>query len=99
MKKWRLQIFALTWLAYFGMYFRRKNFSVVMHVLSRELHTSKEEFAFVITVYSVMYMAGQFLNGYLSDRHGPRLIVGIGLLLSVIANLTMGWMGTVGSLV
>jgi OPA family sugar phosphate sensor protein UhpC-like MFS transporter len=97
MKKWRVQIFALTWLAYFGMYFCRKNFSVVMPVLSRELHTSKAEFAIVMTVYSLMYMIGQFLNGYLSDRHGPRLIVGIGLLLSVIANLMMGWMGTLGS--
>jgi len=97
MKRWRLQIFSVTWLAYFGMYFCRKNFSVVMPVLSRELHTSKDEFAVVITVYSLMYMIGQFLNGYLSDRHGPRLIVGIGLLLSVISNLMMGWMGTVGS--
>ena len=97
MKRWRLQIFAVTWLAYFGMYFCRKNFSVVMPLLSRELHTSKDEFAVVITVYSLMYMIGQFLNGYLSDRHGPRLIVGIGLLLSVISNLMMGWMGTVGS--
>ena len=97
MKRWRLQIFSVTWLAYFGMYFCRKNFSVVMPVLSRELHTSKDEFAVVITVYSLMYMIGQFLNGYLSDRHGTRLIVGIGLLLSVISNLMMGWMGTVGS--
>jgi MFS transporter, OPA family, sugar phosphate sensor protein UhpC len=97
MKKWRLQIFALTWMAYFGMYFCRKNFSVVMPVMSRELHTSKDEFAFVITIYSVMYMLGQFLNGYLSDRHGARLIVGIGLIISVIANLLMGWMGTIGS--
>lgn len=97
MKKWRVQIFSLTWLAYFGMYFCRKNFSVVMPVMSRELHTSKEEFAIVITGYSIMYMLGQFLNGYLSDRNGPRLIVAIGLLLSVIANLLMGWMGTIGS--
>jgi len=85
LKKWRVQIFAVTWLAYFGMYFCRKNFSVVMPVMSRELNTSKEEFAIVITVFSIMYMLGQFLNGYLSDRHGPRLIVAIGLLLSVIS--------------
>ena len=99
LKKWRVQIFAVTWLAYFGMYFCRKNFSVVMPVMSRELNTSKEDFALVITVFSIMYMLGQFLNGYLSDRHGPRLIVAIGLLLSVISNLLMGWMGTIGSFV
>ena len=99
MRKWRIQIFAVTWLAYFGMYFCRKNFSVVMPVMSRELGTSKEEFAFIITIYSIMYMLGQFLSGYLSDRHGPRLIVGIGLLLAVISNLLMGWIGTMGSFV
>lgn len=98
-KRWRLQIFGLTWLAYFGMYFCRKNFSVVMPVMSRELSTSKEEFAYVITIYSITYMLGQFLNGYLSDRHGPRLIVGVGLLISVISNLLMGWMGTIGSFI
>lgn len=97
MKRWRLRIFAVTWLAYFGMYFCRKNFSVVMPVLSREIHTTKEEFAVVITVYSIMYMLGQFLNGYLSDKRGPRLIVGIGILLSITANLVMGWMGSLGS--
>ena len=97
MKRWRIRVFTLTWFAYFGMYFCRKNFSVVMPVLSRELYTSKEDFALVITIYSIMYMLGQFLNGYLSDRNGPRVIVGIGLLLSVISNLLMGWIGTVGS--
>lgn len=97
MKSWRIRIFTFTWLAYFGMYFCRKNFSVVMPVMSRELHTSKEEFAVVITVYSIMYMVGQFLNGYLSDRYGSRIIVAIGLLLSVISNMLMGWMGTIGS--
>lgn len=99
MKKWRFQIFAVTWLAYFAMYFCRKNYSVVMPVMSRELHTSKEEFAIVITVYSIMYMLGQFLNGYLSDRKGARMVVGIGLLIAVVSNLFMGWAGTVGSFI
>lgn len=99
MKKWRYRIFSLTWLAYFAMYFCRKNYSVVMPVMNRELHTSKEEFAIVITVYSIMYMLGQFLSGYLSDRKGARLIVGIGLMISVVANFLMGWAGTVGSFI
>lgn len=99
MKKWRYQIFTITWLAYFAMYFCRKNFSVVMPVMNRELNTSKEEFAIVITVYSIMYMLGQFLNGYLSDRKGARLVVGVGLLISVVSNFFMGWAGTIGSLI
>jgi len=93
MKKWRVQIFVVTWFAYFGMYFVRKNYSVVMPIMSRELNTSKEEFAIVITVYSIMYMIGQFLSGYLSDKKGARMIVGIGLLISVVANVFMGLIG------
>ena len=99
MKKWRIQIFTVTWLVYFGMYFCRKNFSVVMPVMSRELNTSKEEFAVVITIYSIMYMLGQFFNGYMSDRKGARLVVGIGLLVSVVANIFMGWIGTIGAFI
>jgi OPA family glycerol-3-phosphate transporter-like MFS transporter len=37
-----------------------------------------------------MYMIGQFANGFLNDRFGPRLIVGVGLLVAVVSNLLMG---------
>lgn len=99
MNLWRIRIFALTWLAYFGLYFCRKNFSVVMPVLSRDVGISKDELAIVITIYSIMYMLGQFVNGYLSDRVGPRIIVGVGLLLTVISNLILGWVGTLGAFI
>lgn len=99
MKRWRIQIFAVTWLAYFAMYFCRKNYSVVMPVMNRELNTSKEEFAIVITLYSVMYMLGQFLSGYLSDRKGARIIVGVGLILSALSNFFMGWAGSIASFI
>ena len=94
---WRMRIFGLTWLAYAGFYFCRKNFSVAMPILTKDLGTTKEEFAIAITAYSLMYMLGQFLNGYMSDRKGPRLIVSIGMILSVLANFLMGWAGTIAS--
>jgi MFS transporter, OPA family, sugar phosphate sensor protein UhpC len=98
-KYWRVRIFLITWVAYAGFYLCRKNFSVVMPLLSRELGTTKEEFAIAITSYSLMYMLGQFISGYLNDRKGPRLIVTIGIALSVFANILMGWGGTIAGFV
>lgn len=87
---WRWRIFILTWLVYGGFYLCRKNFSVVMPMLTSDLHFTKLDLAWSITGYSVMYMIGQFANGFLNDRFGPRLIVGVGLVIAVVSNLAMG---------
>lgn len=87
---WRYRIFALSWLAYGGFYLCRKNFSVAMPLLNQDLGFTKDHFAFVLFLYSLFYAMGQFYNGFLSDKFGPRLIVGIGLFLAVLANAFMG---------
>ncbi|MCH7958766.1 MAG: MFS transporter [Candidatus Hydrogenedentes bacterium] len=87
---WRYRIFILTWLVYAGFYLCRKNLSVVMPILTEELGYTKLDFAWMITGYSIIYMLGQFANGALSDRFGPRLIVGIGLIVSIASNVAMG---------
>jgi len=62
-----------------------------MPILTDELGYTKTDFAWVLTGYSLVYMLGQFANGMLSDRFGPRLIVGTGLLIAVLSNVTMGF--------
>lgn len=94
LKYWRYRIFAVTWLGYAGFYFCRKNFSVTMPILIDELGYTKNDMAIVLTVYSFTYMVGQFVNGYMSDKWGPRLIVSIGLVIAVVANFIMGMMGS-----
>lgn len=94
LKYWRFRIFAVTWLGYAGFYFCRKNFSVTMPIIIDELGYTKNDMAIVLTVYSFAYMVGQFISGYMSDRWGPRLIVSIGLVIAVVANFTMGMMGS-----
>ena len=93
-KKWRLRIFAVTWLGYAGFYFCRKNFSVTMPIMIDELGYTKNDMAIVLTVYSFAYMVGQFISGYMSDKHGPRIIVSIGLIIATISNLVMGMSGS-----
>lgn len=92
-QNWKLRIFAVTWLGYAGFYLCRKNFSVIMPILTDEYGYTKTDFAWVLTGYSLVYMLGQFANGVLSDKYGPRLIVGAGLLISVLSNIAMGMGG------
>ena len=90
-KAWRYRIFAVTWLSYAGFYLCRKNFSVLMPLLTDEFGFTKTDLAWILTGYSLIYMLGQFANGLLSDRFGPRLIVGVGLLISVFSSVVMGF--------
>jgi sugar phosphate permease len=89
--RWRYRIFAISWLAYAGFYFCRKNFSVVMPLLRHDLGESNMQLAAVITGYSVLYALSQFLSGALSDYFGPRRVVGIGMCIVVLANVLMGF--------
>lgn len=93
---WRYRIFAVSWLAYGGFYLCRKNFSVAMPLLNQDLGFTKDHFALVLFLYSLFYAMGQFYNGFLSDKFGPRLIVGIGLFLSILANIFMGFGAALG---
>jgi sugar phosphate permease len=91
---WRYRIFAITWLAYAGFYLCRRNFSVVMPLLERDLGYSNFQIAHVIFGYSLFYSLGQFCFGPLADRFGSRVTVSAGLLLSIAATALMGFLPT-----
>ncbi|MGW9685798.1 MFS transporter [Flagellimonas sp. 2504JD1-5] len=89
-KYWRKRIFALTWLAYAGFYFCRKNLSVTWSSMETDLGLDNSDYATIIFIYSLTYTVGQFVNGYLSDWFGPRKVVSVGLFLAAIANFFLG---------
>jgi MFS transporter, OPA family, sugar phosphate sensor protein UhpC len=60
-------------------------------LLEHDLGYSNAQLANVIFGYSLFYALGQFCSGVLSDRFGPRLIVGVGLFVVVISNLATGF--------
>lgn len=95
MNRWRLRIFAVTWLAYAGLYLCRKNLSVLMPVLQDEVGVSKLDLANIVFAYSLAYALGQFVTGMLADSLGPRRVVAIGMLVSAASNVVMGWSPTV----
>jgi OPA family sugar phosphate sensor protein UhpC-like MFS transporter len=86
----RRRIFAITWITYAGFYFCRKNLGIVLPLLHGAAGLKSLELANVVFGYSVFYAFGQFGAGFLSDRIGPKRVVGAGLILVVLSNLLMG---------
>ncbi|TWD51664.1 MFS transporter [Pseudomonas sp. SJZ131] len=95
-KRWRVQIFAITWLAYAAFYFTRKAFSVAKLGIGEdpEFMLDKMAMANLDAIYLAAYAVGQFTWGILADRFGPRVVVLGGLVISAAAALVMGSFAT-----
>lgn len=91
-KRWRIQIFAITWLAYAAFYFTRKAFSVAKLGIAEDpgFMLDKAAMANLDAIYLAAYAVGQFTWGMLADRFGPRVVVLGGLLISAAAAVVMG---------
>ncbi|MFZ5937736.1 MFS transporter [Pseudomonas putida] len=92
LKRWRIQIFAITWLAYAAFYFTRKAFSVAKLGIAEDptFMLDKAAMANLDAIYLAAYAVGQFTWGMLADRFGPRVVVLGGLLISAVAAVVMG---------
>lgn len=62
-----------------------------MPLMEHRFGDTNMQLANVVFGYSLFYALGQFCSGVLSDRFGPRKVVGIGLSIVVVANLLMGF--------
>jgi MFS transporter, OPA family, glycerol-3-phosphate transporter len=91
-RRWRWQIFVVTWLAYAGFYLTRKSFSVAKIGIQKDpsLHMTDAQMAWVDGAYLVAYAIGQFVFGIAGDRMGPRKVVLGGMALSIVSALAMG---------
>lgn len=89
---WRWRIFTSTWVSYAGFYLTRKAFAASKISLSDEsgLGFSDAQLGLIDFSFLTAYMIGQFLNGPLADRLGPRRVVLAGLIVSIIACASMG---------
>ena len=89
-RRWRIRIFATTWLAYVAFYFCRKPFSVAKSAIQRETDWATSDLGDLWAVYLVAYALGQFLASHMGTRLGPRRNVLLGMILSILTTLAMG---------
>ncbi len=86
----RWQVFAGIFIGYAGYYLVRKNFSLVIPDLIDKGFT-KLELGFALSGVSIAYGLSKFLMGNVSDRSDARRFMAIGLFLSGLIMLTMGF--------
>ena len=79
------------WLTYGSFYFCRTNISAALPGMEQELGYSKAELGTVLMSLKLAYGVGQFVNGQLAERLGPRKLLAIGLLGSAVLNVFFGW--------
>jgi len=83
------------WSSYAIYYFGKVNLSIVIPAL---LITFKDlnlyDFGLVSMGFMGAYAVGQFLHGQISERFNPYIYIVVGLILSGIANMFMGFVGS-----
>ena len=90
-KRRRLEILVATWLAYFGFYFCRKAFYVVKSTMGVELGITATDLGNIGAVFLIAYTLGQFASAAFGTWLGPRIILLVGMALSVVCNIIFGF--------
>ena len=84
------KIFAGCFFSYMLCYAGRMNLGPVLGAIQQEISVSSASMGLIQTVFSVIYAAGQLVNGLWADRTDPRRRIAAGLALSALCNLAFG---------
>ena len=96
-ERWRWQTFVITWLAYAGFNLTRMSFAVSKVGIEADTHVqlTQVQMAWIDGAFLAAYAVGQFFWGIAGDRFGPRKVILIGMLASVLTGFVMGMCSTV----
>ncbi len=89
-RPWQIKIFTATWLAYAGYYFCRKAFYVVKRDLSLAFDLNAVDLAHLGTAYLAAYMVGQYSSSYFGNRLGSKMLLLVGMGISLGCNVVFG---------
>ncbi len=90
-KFWRIAAWFGTWLAYAGFYLGRKAVSVASPEMMKEFGWQADKISFMIGGYLWAYAFGQFINGFLGDKLGSRVMLALGFCITITMNLLFGF--------
>ncbi len=83
------------WLVYGAFYFCRTNISAAVPFLGAPveeggLSLSTEQVGWILASLKIAYGVGQLVNGQLSERIAPRILLSIGMFCSALLNVAFG---------
>lgn len=88
---WRMRMLYATIIGYASFYLVRQNLAMAMPGIGEEFGYSKYDLGWITSVFSITYGVGKLVNGYFSDRSDARYFMSIGLFMSAIISLFMGF--------
>ncbi len=95
---WRWRILIASIIGYAMFYFVRKNLSVAMPALGKDLGIGKADLGLFLTLHGLLYGISKFVHGFLGDRANARTLMAAGLLLSALVNVCFGFSSAVVAL-
>lgn len=88
--KWRVRVVFATIVGYALFYMVRKNISVAMPMMGKDLGITKADLGMFLTLHGVIYGVARFANGFLADRSNARTFIVVGLIGSALFNFGFG---------
>lgn len=89
-RKWQMRILISTMVGYALFYFVRKNLSLAMPGMGKDLGITKSDLGLFLTLHGLIYGVSRFANGWLADRTNARTFMTVGLVLSALMNIGFG---------
>ena len=87
---WQRRVLVSSIIGYAVFYFVRKNLSIAMPLMERDLGISKSGLGLFLTLHGVLYGVSKFANGFFGDRCNARAFMVVGLGASAIMNIFFG---------
>ncbi len=75
---------------YFFFYLCRLNYPLAIPFIKQAFNVTSAQVGGIATALTLGYAIGQFVNGYLVDNFGARVMTSVGAVGSMVANLLMG---------
>lgn len=88
---WRFRILYSMFIGYALYYFTRKSFVFCMPGIMQELGYEKSDLGIMGSVFAISYGMSKFVSGIFSDQSNPRYFMALGLIITGILNLCMGF--------
>jgi phosphoglycerate transporter family protein len=89
-RRWQRRVLISTIIGYAVFYFVRKNLSIAMPLMERDLGISKSGLGMFLTLHGVLYGVSKFANGFFGDRCNARAFMVVGLAASALMNVFFG---------
>lgn len=83
---WRWRVLISTYFGYAGYYLCRKVYGLVKTSLNEQFDWGMDWIGYIWAAYLIAYMMGQFVNGLIGRKWGPRVLLLGGLGFSIVCN-------------